>query len=118
MTNIFWLPHQNRQMKKQMFWPAFLFTVVVTLVLASSQTARSDDATSPGRFKMQSTPSGQYVETYMLDKRTGRLWMLRGQLTDAPHLIACIYQMLKPASLINRMGESGWCEARCPKGRI
>lgn len=64
------------------------------LVLAVLQTVKGDDATSPGRYKILSSPSGQYGETYMLDKQTGRVWMLRGQVSDAPYLIACVYQMV------------------------
>jgi hypothetical protein len=96
--------------KIRAFWPTLLFAVAVTLILASSQTARGDDATSPGRYKMQSTPSGQFVETYMLDKRTGRLWMLRGQLSDAPHLIACIYQMVNGGVALSPLDEGSQSE--------
>jgi hypothetical protein len=92
-------------MKKQMSWPIFLLTVVATLVLGFSQTVKGDDATSPGRYKILSTPSGQYVETYMLDKQTGRLWMLRGQVTDAPFLIPCIYQMVNGGVALSPLDE-------------
>jgi hypothetical protein len=92
-------------MKKQMPWPIFLLTVVATLVLGCSQIARGDDATSPGRYKILIAPSGQYVETYMLDKQTGRLWMLRGQVTDAPFLIPCIYQMVNGGVALSPLDE-------------
>lgn len=75
------------------------------LVLAVSQTAKGDDATSPGRYKTLSSPSGQYVETYMLDKRTGRIWMLRGQVTDAPYLITCVYQMVNGSTALSPLDE-------------
>ena len=92
-------------MKKQLSWSTFLLAVVATVILACSQTARGDDATSPGRYKILSAPSGQYVETYMLDKQTGRLWMLRGQVTDTPHLIACVYQMVNGGVALSPLDE-------------
>ncbi|MDD5140679.1 MAG: hypothetical protein PHY43_10525 [Verrucomicrobiales bacterium] len=92
-------------MKKQILSPTFLLIVVAILVLAVSQTIRGDDATSPGRYKILSSPSGQYVETYMLDKQTGRLWMLRGQVTDAPYLIACVYQMVNDSTALSPLDE-------------
>jgi len=58
-----------------------------------------------GRYKILSTPSGQYVETYMLDKQTGRLWMLRGQVSDAPYLIACVYQMVNGGTALSPLDE-------------
>jgi hypothetical protein len=52
------------------------------------------DATSPGRYNLLTTPSGSRTETYMLDKQTGRLWILRGQVSYAPYLKSCVYQMV------------------------
>jgi len=92
-------------MKNQILPLIFLLTVVGMVVLASSQTARGDDASSPGRYKILSTPSGQYVETYMLDKQIGRLWMLRGQVSDAPYLIACVYQMVNGGTALSPLDE-------------
>src|SRR5271154_4221091 len=92
-------------MKKQNLAQLFLLIIVAMLVLAVSQTVRGDDSTSSGRYKILSSPSGQYVETYMLDKRSGRLWMLRGQVTDAPYLIVCIYQMVNGSTALSPLDE-------------
>src|SRR5271169_3271384 len=97
-------------MKNQILWPVFLLAVVATVFLASSQNANCDDATSPGRYKILSTPSGQYVETYMLDKQTGRLWMLRGQVSEAPFLIAVIYQMMNGNTALSPLDEGAQVE--------
>lgn len=92
-------------MKNQILRLIVLVTVAATVVLASSQNAKGDDATSPGRYKILSAPSGQYVETYMLDKQSGRLWMLRGQVSDAPYLIACVYQMVNGGTALSPLDE-------------
>lgn len=47
-----------------------------------------------GRYKILSTTSGQYAETYMLDKKSGRVWMMRGQVSQTPALIPCVYQLV------------------------
>ena len=46
------------------------------------------------RYKIFSITSGRSAETYMLDKQSGRVWMMRGQVSQAPFLIACVYQFL------------------------
>jgi hypothetical protein len=92
-------------MKKQKLSQTFLLSVVAMLILAVSQTVRGDDATSSGRYKILSSPSGQYVESYMLDKQTGRVWMLRGQVSDAPYLIACVYQMVNGGVALSPLDE-------------
>jgi|SRR5208283_310193 len=47
-----------------------------------------------GRYKILSTTSGRYAETYMLDKQSGRVWMMRGQVSQTPALIPCVYQLV------------------------
>lgn len=46
-----------------------------------------------GRYKILSTTTGQYAETYMLDAQSGRVWMMRGQVSQSPALVPCVYQL-------------------------
>jgi hypothetical protein len=103
-------------MKKQNLTPNFLLIVVAMLALVISQTVKGDDATSPGRYKILSSPSGQFVETYMLDKQTGRVWMLRGQVSDAPYLIVCVYQMVNGSISLSPLDE--WSQAETTEDRF
>ena len=91
--------------QKATLLPIFLFIVMVTTLSAYSQTTSESDAASRGRYKMLSTLSGRSAETYMLDKQTGRLWMLRGQVSDAPYLIACGYQMMDGGTALSPLDE-------------
>lgn len=97
-------------MKTKSFRSFFLLAVAVVSFLASSQIAQADDSSSSGRYKILSTPSGQYTETYMLDKQTGRLWMLRGQVSEAPFLIAVIYQMMNGNTALSPLDEGAQAE--------
>jgi hypothetical protein len=45
------------------------------------------------RFSMKSASGGQYVQTYVLDKQSGRVWMMRGQVSKSPFLLPCVYQL-------------------------
>jgi hypothetical protein len=67
--------------------------------LASGDTALSpldegsQTETASDRFSIKSATSGQYTDTYILDKQSGRIWMMRGQVSKSPGLIPCVYQI-------------------------
>ncbi len=64
-----------------------------------------------GRYKILSTTSGQYAETYMLDKQSGRVWMMRGQVSQAPFLIPCVYQFLNGHTALSPLDEGAQTES-------
>ena len=84
--------------------------LAVSGLYAGSQTVFGDDASSSGRYKILSSPSGQYIETLMLDKQTGRVWMMRGQVSDAPYLITCVYQMVNGGTGLSPLDEGSQSE--------
>jgi len=43
---------------------------------------------------MTCVASGGYPETYVNDIETGSIWKMRGQVSKAPFLIPCIYQLV------------------------
>lgn len=45
------------------------------------------------RFLIKSATSGQYAETYILDRQSGQIWTMRGQVSKGPFLIPCSYQL-------------------------
>jgi hypothetical protein len=53
----------------------------------------SQTETTTDRFSIKSAASGQYTETYILDKQSGQVWMMRGQVSKGPYLIPCVYQL-------------------------
>jgi hypothetical protein len=98
-------------MKITPLWPILVLTVAVSSFLATSPKAHGDDnSSSNGRYKILSTTSGQHAETYMLDKQNGRLWMMRGQLSDAPYLIPCIYQLVSGDTALSPLDEGSQTE--------
>lgn len=69
-----------------------ILTLIPLLVVQSlySQTANS---TSGERFVIISCSSGQFAETHILDSETGRVWVERGQATENPTFVPCVYQL-------------------------
>jgi hypothetical protein len=45
------------------------------------------------RFVIKSASGGQYAQTYVLDKQSGRVWMMRGQVSTSPFLLPCVYSL-------------------------
>lgn len=43
---------------------------------------------------MTCVANGSYPETYVNDIQTGGVWKMRGQVSKAPLLIPCIYQLV------------------------
>src|SRR5664280_2490519 len=73
----------------KMTWRVTGFLLLVLCVGIQLHAQQTD-----GRYKILSTTSGQYAETYMLDKQSGRVWMMRGQVSQTPALIPCVYQLV------------------------
>jgi hypothetical protein len=82
-------------------------TIVLALVAAICFTARtqtSQGVPSSGtgqRYVIVSGGSGQYTETYVLDSQSGRVWMMRGQVSTSPGLIPCSYQLLNGHTVLS-----------------
>ncbi|MDR3410418.1 MAG: hypothetical protein P4L87_05670 [Formivibrio sp.] len=99
-------------MKNAAFLPKLVLAATLAWFLVGSLSARADDSsTSNGRYKILSNPSGQYTETYMLDKQTGRLWMMRGQVSDGPYMIACLYQQVDGKLALSPLADEGQPES-------
>lgn len=64
-----------------------------------------------GRYKILSITSGQYAETYMLDKKSGRVWMMRGQVSQTPALIPCVYQLVNGNTGLSPLDEGSQTES-------
>jgi len=99
-------------MKKTSFLPKLVLAVILGRFLAGSLSAYADDSsTSSGRYKILINPSGQYTETYMLDKQTGRLWMMRGQVSNSPYMVACLYQQMDEKMALSPLADEGQPES-------
>jgi hypothetical protein len=99
-------------MKGIALWPICVLTIAVGGFLASLPKAHADDSySSNGRYKILSTTSGQYAETYMLDKQNGRIWMMRGQVSQAPFLVPCVYQLLNGHTALSPLDEGTQTES-------
>ena len=46
---------------------------------------------------------GSYPETYVNDVGTGAIWKMRGQVSKAPFLIPCIYQLVNGETALTPM---------------
>jgi hypothetical protein len=71
----------------KMKWRVTVFLMSILCVGIQLHAQQTD-----GQYKIFSTASGESAETYMLDKQSGRVWMMRGQVSKAPFLIVCLYQ--------------------------
>jgi hypothetical protein len=67
--------------------------------------------TKDRRYKVVSIASGQLETSYMLDNRIGRLWIIRGQLSQTPSLIPCVYQLSGGRSALSAVSEVSTSEA-------
>lgn len=82
-------------------------SVAATILPARSQTSQSDADSSNGRYKLLTCPFGQFAETYTLDKQTGRVWMMRGEASQLPFLIPCVYQLSSSKTALSPLGTEG-----------
>lgn len=73
---------------------AKLIVLLMAVVISQPLYSQSTNSGTGGRYVVISTPSGQFAETKLLDSQTGRVWMLRGQVSDNPFFVACTFQLL------------------------
>jgi hypothetical protein len=80
----------------------WLLTAVVISQPLYSQSTNSDTV---GRYVFVTTTSGQSSQTQLLDSQTGRVWILRGQLSSNPFFVPCTFQLLDGGSSLVRIDE-------------
>jgi hypothetical protein len=86
---------------------AQMFLLVTGIAISQPLYSQSTNSATAGRYLIISTPSGQFAETKLLDTQTGRVWMLRGQVSDNPIFIPCTFHLLDGrSSLIPIDGET------------
>jgi hypothetical protein len=73
---------------------AKLVVLLMAVVISQPLYSQSTNSGTGGRYVVISTPSGQFAETKLLDSQTGRVWMLRGQVSDNPFFVPCTFQLL------------------------
>jgi len=75
----------------------FLIPCIYQMVNGGAALSPLDEGTqtetTEDRFVIRSAAGLQYAETYVLDKQNGRVWMMRGQVSQGPYLIPCVYQL-------------------------
>src|SRR5678816_2541346 len=70
------------------------FAMAAVLFTARAETRQAATiAATEQHFTIISSSQGQFPETFVLDTRNGRVWMMHGQVTKQPFLIPCSYNL-------------------------
>jgi hypothetical protein len=70
------------------------FAMAAVLFTARAETRQAATiAATEQHFTIISSGQGQFPETFVLDTRNGRVWMMHGQVRKQPFLIPCSYNL-------------------------